>query len=134
MKTVFLSIAFLASIFVMCQSAQAQTNQELTLQVGKQKKAFKNKLVIQFVSVLEDSRCPEDVDCVWAGNAKVQIRVRKLNGTWKTLEINSNLEPQSQRFEGYEIKLKSLTPNPKVNVKIKPETYTATFSMKKIMK
>jgi Zn finger protein HypA/HybF involved in hydrogenase expression len=132
MKIKHLLSAFLALIIVMFQSAEAQTSQDLTLQIGKQKKVFKNKLTVQFVSVLEDSRCPEGVDCIWAGNAKVQIKVKKTNGAWETLEINSNLKPQSQKIEGYEIKLKSLTPYPKVNVKTKPETYKAVFSIQKM--
>lgn len=28
---------------------------------------------LQFVDVVEDSRCPSDVDCVWEGRAKVQL-------------------------------------------------------------
>jgi len=30
---------------------------------------------IKFVKVLEDSRCPKDVTCIWAGRARVQIEV-----------------------------------------------------------
>lgn len=34
-------------------------------------------MTIEFIEVLEDSRCPEDVVCVWAGQAKVKVRVSK---------------------------------------------------------
>lgn len=30
---------------------------------------------VRFVSVLEDSRCPKDVTCIWAGRIRVQIEV-----------------------------------------------------------
>lgn len=31
--------------------------------------------MITFLEVLEDSRCPEDVVCVWAGQARVKLKV-----------------------------------------------------------
>src|SRR5690554_6743820 len=30
---------------------------------------------IKFVEVLEDSRCPTDVECIWAGRARVKVSV-----------------------------------------------------------
>ncbi|HEX8297698.1 MAG TPA: hypothetical protein VF594_00945, partial [Rubricoccaceae bacterium] len=30
---------------------------------------------VRFVSVVEDSRCPPDVTCVWAGRARVQLSI-----------------------------------------------------------
>lgn len=34
------------------------------------------KLDVEFVRVVEDSRCPTDVTCVWAGEVKVQLSTR----------------------------------------------------------
>ncbi len=31
---------------------------------------------LSFVEVLEDSRCPEDVTCVWAGRARIAVTVK----------------------------------------------------------
>ena len=33
------------------------------------------KASVQFLKVLEDSRCPSDVTCVWEGQAKVLVEV-----------------------------------------------------------
>tara|TARA_R110000787_G_scaffold28923_5_gene78799 strand:+ start:36482 stop:36895 length:414 start_codon:yes stop_codon:yes gene_type:complete len=30
---------------------------------------------IKFVEVLEDSRCPKDANCIWAGSAKILIEI-----------------------------------------------------------
>lgn len=38
---------------------------------------------IKFKDVVSDSRCPKDVQCVWAGEAKVMVEVYK-NGTLDT--------------------------------------------------
>jgi hypothetical protein len=32
---------------------------------------------IKFAEVVSDSRCPRDVDCVWAGEAKVRVEIYK---------------------------------------------------------
>lgn len=37
---------------------------------------------IKFKKVIEDSRCPKDVQCVWAGEAKVLVEVYE-NGAYK---------------------------------------------------
>ncbi|HXO77600.1 MAG TPA: hypothetical protein VN824_20245, partial [Puia sp.] len=33
---------------------------------------------IALLSVPDDSRCPEDVECIWEGNARVVLSLRKL--------------------------------------------------------
>ena len=64
----------LTFIFGGVLTANAQTSQEVSLRLNKQTKLSRSKMTIKFVA-LEDSRCPQDVTCVWAGNAKVTIRV-----------------------------------------------------------
>ena len=51
---------------------------ENTLQVGiGQETEFSGKSVtkVKFAEVLEDSRCPEGVDCLWAGNARIALEL-----------------------------------------------------------
>ncbi|WP_010230960.1 hypothetical protein [Gillisia marina] len=38
---------------------------------------FKNKS-IQFKKVISDSRCPKDVTCIWAGEAKVLVAIWRM--------------------------------------------------------
>jgi hypothetical protein len=113
-------------------SAQAQTNQEIKLLINKQKIVTKDKLTIKFVSLVEDSRCPTDTNCIWAGNAKIKIQVGRGKTAAKTFELNTNLEPQTVSFAGYEIKLVNLTPQPATNIRINRNGYTAVFSIKKL--
>jgi hypothetical protein len=110
-------------------SAQAQTNQEIKLLINKQKIVTKDKLTIKFVSLVEDSRCPTDTNCIWAGNAKIKIQVGRGKTAAKTFELNTNLEPQTVSFAGYEIKLVNLTPQPATNIRINRNGYTATFAV-----
>lgn len=83
---------------------------------------------IKFVDLIEDSRCPIDTQCVWAGNAKIKVQLTK-NGRAKTVEMNTGTEPRTIRFEGYEIKITKLTPAPASNIRIRKDGYVATFSV-----
>lgn len=131
MKTLVLTLV-LTLAFGAVQFAGAQTGQQFRLQVNRQKSVAGGRLTVKFVSLVEDSRCPTDVNCVWAGNAKVQIKVTGRRGASKTFELNTNLEPKTVTFEGYEIKLEGLTPAPKSNIKINRNGYTATLAVRKL--
>lgn len=130
MKKVFLSV-IMTLIFGGGQSVSAQTSQQVSVRVKTQKSVMRDRLRIKFVAV-EDSRCPRDVNCVWAGNAKVTIRVTNRNGKSETFDLNTNLDQKSVRFGGYEITLGNVTPYPASNIRINPNGYTASFSVRKI--
>ena len=130
MKTIFLT--FLTIFFAGVFSAEAQTAQTLKLRVNGQKTVTADKLKIKFVSLVEDSRCPEDVDCVWAGNARIKIKVTDQRGRTETFEINTNMGAKGASFGGYAINLETLTPTPKADAKLNQNAYTATFNISRL--
>ena len=130
MKTLLFLIA--ALLFVGIQTSSAQSSPELAVKFGKHKKDAKSKVSVKFLALVEDSRCPEGVNCVWAGNAKVSLKVRRSNGAWKTVELNTGLGAQSVTFEGYELKLSSLTPSPKAGAPMDRRRYVIKVSIKKL--
>lgn len=85
---------------------------------------------VKFIELVDDSRCPKDVNCVWAGNAEIKVRVTK-NGRSKVLSLNSNIEPQSAIFAGYRFRLVGLTPEPRSNIRINRNGYVAVIEVKK---
>lgn len=131
LKAVFLSFVLLFVTASALVETQAQTIQQLKLAVKNQKTVTKDKLTVKFVSVIEDSRCPTGANCIWAGNAKIQIKITNRKGVSKIFELNTNLEPQTVKFEGYEIKLGALIPHPKADTPTDTNSYTATFSLTK---
>jgi hypothetical protein len=50
-------------------------SETLRVQINKEKRLAKSTLSVRFVELVEDSRCPTDTNCIWAGNAKIKIRV-----------------------------------------------------------
>lgn len=130
MRILFLSL-ILTLVFGSGLTANAQTSQQVTVRLNKQAKISRSKLTIKFVAV-EDSRCPQDVNCVWAGNAKVIIRVTNSRGKAQTFDLNTNLQPQTVNFDGYEIKLGNVTPYPRSNIRINRNGYTAKFTVTRL--
>lgn len=109
----------------------ARMNGNFVLRMGQEVLIADQKLKIKFVSVTEDSRCPKGVDCIWAGNARVVVRLTK--GTGKPIErqLDTNPREESQAETGdlsnYQIKLVSLDPYPVADKPIAAQSYAATL-------
>jgi hypothetical protein len=77
-----LLLLLLTVTFVACHSTgapahrTASLNQEMQLAPGEQAVFSQHGLTLEFVRVVEDSRCPTDTTCVWAGEVKVQLSIR----------------------------------------------------------
>jgi len=93
-------------------AVSARTTDTITLRVGEQTIVRKTKLTIRFEEVIEDSRCPMNARCVWAGNAQVKISVANGKKAAKAFELNSTSKPQSVDYEGYRITYEHLTEKP----------------------
>jgi len=130
MRTLFLGL-ILTVIFGGAMTVNAQRAQQVSVRINNQKSVMRDRLRIRFVAV-EDSRCPQDANCIWAGNAKVTIRVTTGRGQSRTFDLNTNLKDKSARFDGYEITLGSVSPYPRSNIRINRNGYTASFTVTKL--
>ena len=74
---------------------------------------FENATV-KFVKVLEDSRCPSDVTCIWAGQAKLLVEVTEKGKDAKEMELLFDGKKVNVlcASEGYMLKGMSLSPYP----------------------
>lgn len=106
----------------------AQRSETVRVQINSQKRLAKSRITIRFVDLIDDSRCPVDTNCVWAGNAKIKVRLTKGRKS-RTVEMNTGLEPRSIRFEDYEVRIIKLIPEPASNIRIRKDGYVATFSV-----
>ena len=112
-------------------SSAARKAETLKVQVNHEKRFAKSKLKVKFVELVEDSRCPVDTNCIWAGNAKIKIRVSR-NGRSHDLTLDTNGPNQTVNAEGYSIKLVGLTPAPRSNIRINRNGYVATLEAVKL--
>jgi len=123
MKLFFLSIF----AFLLLGSVSVVSAKQVQVQINSETRI--NGLRIKFIDMIEDSRCPRDTQCIWAGNAKIKIGLSSSGRSKKQVELNTGLKPQSIVFGGYEIKLIKLTPVPASNIRIRKDGYVATFSV-----
>jgi len=131
MKTIFLSL-ILTLVFGIFMQADAKPKQQFKLLVNRQKVISGSQITVKFISVIEDARCPEGTNCIQAGNARIKVTVSKRGGESKTFEMNTNLGPKGDTFEGYAINLVNLTPTPRDNIRINRNGYTATFTVSRL--
>ena len=92
-------------------AAFAAKTENVTVEAGRSKTATTAKITVKFVSVEEDSRCPEGTQCIWAGNARVKITLAKGKKAAKTFMLNSTTQPNTITFEGYDITFVDLEPH-----------------------
>lgn len=102
---------------------------DFELRLGRQAIVKEAGLKVTFVELVEDSRCPEGVDCIWAGNGKIKLTVRKGNRKSVTFELNTMTAPKNFTYQNYEISLVNLAPYPKINVETKKQDYVATLKV-----
>ncbi len=118
-------------VFGAFQTAEAQSVQRASIKINNQKRFSQSKLTVKFVSLVEDSRCPQGVDCIWAGNAKIKVEIS--NGrSRETFEINTNVGARGAQFGGYAINLTELTPYPRANARLNRYAYKATFEIRRL--
>ena len=128
MKKVFTALLFLilaAGAFPI----HAKRLQDIKVQINKS--VTTNGLKIEFVELVEDSRCPVDVECVWAGNAKIKIRVTKGRKS-QLLDLDMMTKGTKPNYGTYRLTLKGLSPELRSNVRINRNAYVATIGVTKL--
>jgi hypothetical protein len=66
---------------------KAVSGEEVALEVGQRVVIDGGKLNIQFVKVLEDSRCPRNVTCIWQGQAVCSLQITLPDGSINDLNV-----------------------------------------------
>lgn len=88
---------------------------------------------IQFLDIVEDSRCPSDVRCIWAGQVTISVNITKycdsphrMNLTVGPLGSNSSIG----ELDNYKIQLLQVQPYPKASTgQINEADYVAVLKI-----
>ena len=106
-------------------------NEPFALPAGESVFVADTGLRLTFTNVVEDSRCPTDVACVWTGRAVVEMEVQSGTESPQTITFDTNPAPTELRdtitVAGYAIHLQSLDPYPKTPDPIPLADYVATL-------
>lgn len=88
------------------------------LQVGQSTFFSSDDLVVRFIDVPQDSRCPDSpvIDCAWEGEAVVRVQLttrgRILGAPLLSTHPNNGSSPNAVRLEGYLLRVIQLDPYP----------------------
>ncbi len=77
------------------------------------------------IELISDSRCPVDVQCVWAGTVYVKVKI-EFGASIQESRIGLG---NSVRFLNTGVELKNVFPQPYAGVSIKPENYYFEFNI-----
>jgi hypothetical protein len=133
MKKIIFVFAF-ASIFGSCKendealNAQFELDVPFTVQPGAvyQLKTDQD-LSVELKEVFSDSRCPQDVECVWAGKADaaflLKYAAQNQPDTLSYGDTSGSKWPKSTKINTYKVELKEVKPGTKAGQKIPKEDY-----------
>ena len=129
-----LAAILMSIVFAGCGAAPSQALQsvelgaQFTLAPGTSVSVKAAKMEVRFVAVTEDSRCPRDVTCIWAGEVKVQLEILETAKAASQVEV---LEGGSTVAGEYRVILVRVEPQPMSTARIAPQDYRATLKIDK---
>lgn len=100
-------------------------NTDFDVAVGGMARVQDSPLLVRFDTVTEDSRCPEDVECVWQGNATARVTVDSA-GTTAVAEFRTS-QPQPVSLFGWTLEIRGLRPERSTQFVPKPREYVLTL-------
>ena len=112
------------------ESSQPNLGEEFELVVHQTDQITGEDISVTFQQVLEDSRCPIDVTCIWAGLAEVSLRVA-VSGNESELSLSTSPPENSAVFENYTFWLIRVRPVPRANQNIDSSAYFVTVMVDK---
>jgi len=117
-------LLFLAGCGGGAEEIKANLGQEFSLSIGQTVSIQDEELQLKFLEVVNDSRCPSDVTCIWQGQASSLIEITYLESVQKVTLVQPGLteEPSQIHFNDYLIEF-NLTPYPEAGKAIKDSDY-----------
>ena len=127
MKKVAYLLLFFSLILFACQSngrttsappspSSAPLGEPFTLRADQETTIDDSDLTLKFEAVLEDSRCPTNVECFWTGQARILITAQEGDQDPVALEFNTNPAPgqtvDTLTVNDYTIQLEEVVPYP----------------------
>lgn len=110
-----------------------QNNEEFTLFVGQTAMYEANSTAVTLNTVSNDSRCPEDAQCITAGSVTVEIATTDYAGIEDTAELklpeNDTVDLGGDGGVSYELQLVDVAPQSKSGESVNAEEYSATFKL-----
>jgi hypothetical protein len=108
-------------------TVEAREGQTFRLSPGGMARVGRAGVLISFVGITADSRCPIDVVCVWEGDAAARVNVTVGRMAWTPFDLHTSQEPRTIQFQDRTITLVSVEPSARSNERIDPARYIITL-------
>jgi hypothetical protein len=105
-------------------NVNADLGQEFSLSLGQSAIIEGQSLRITFEDVIEDSRCPSDVTCIWAGRVSCIIKLEGVSSPYRMVLTESGLTDQytSETYREYQLAF-HVRPYPEAGQSIRRDEY-----------
>ncbi|HMO75068.1 MAG TPA: hypothetical protein PKD99_08680 [Sphingopyxis sp.] len=126
-KTSRLVIPALVAAFALsaCAGTPRQTVLADAGNVALGQRAYADGPIIEPVEVLEDSRCPTNARCIWAGRVRVKMLWHRPTGEKQPFEV---MLGETTPLADGAIRLESVRPEKMTDVALRPKDYRFSFS------
>lgn len=134
---IFFSVGLFAQDSVQNTLETAVKTPKIVMKLPIQKTSTVNGITIKFLSVVSDSRCPKNVNCIWAGEVVVLVEVKEASKKTveKTITIGFKRNPKGNEttiiFKGDAFTIKAITvsPFPEYGVEVDALGYVLHFDV-----
>jgi hypothetical protein len=104
-------------------TVDASLDQPFTLEPGQTAVLAAENLTVTFDGVLEDGRCPVDIECIVEGHATTAVQAHQDDRAAMTLSLTVPAFPEGVAYEGFRIHAQQLLPARYFERTIRPEDY-----------
>lgn len=112
------------------EEASARLGQEITLAPDQEASITGEPLKLQFRKVINDSRCPTGVTCVWEGEVSCLVDITYMNSTNGIVLTQRGSSLSNTNFEDYNIEFR-VQPYPEASKTISPKDYRLELTIDK---
>jgi hypothetical protein len=117
-----------AQVTAPSNDAQAKETFVVTLRAGESRRVGGTPITVAFEALVEDSRCPRGVNCVWEGDAAVRVRIEGGQAARQTPTLHVNPRFTSEAaHDGYLVTLTDVAPYPESDRQTAPGDYRITL-------
>jgi hypothetical protein len=111
------------------ETAVVEPGGNVTLAPGTIASVKAAKLQVRFIAVTEDSRCPRDVACIWAGEVKVLLEIQPASKVKSQVELP---EGGSTVVGDYRVRLVQVEPQRLDSARPAPQDYRVTLTIGRV--
>jgi hypothetical protein len=121
---VLLTVLLLWLFALSCTAPEVNLDEEFSLHKGESVGIKGEGLQVKFVGVVEDSRCPRGVTCVWEGRVSCAVEITYNKSIYRIVLTQPGLseQPAGTTFENYNIDLR-VEPYPEAGKDITESEY-----------